>query len=79
LSWKFALMSATQLPLIVAIAEIGTRTGHLQPETAASLVGAGLASVLLFPIAALAVRRLYMSQPVASVGEKVPLGARHLL
>jgi Kef-type K+ transport system membrane component KefB len=52
-----ALVSATQLPLVVAIAEIGQRSGELQPETAASLVGAGMVSVLLFPITALAVRK----------------------
>jgi Kef-type K+ transport system membrane component KefB len=51
------LVSATQLPLVVAIAEIGVRSGQLQPATAASLVGAGMASVLLFPLAALAIRR----------------------
>ena len=48
---------ATQLPLVVAIAEIGVESGRLNQETAASLVGAGMASVLLFPVAALALRR----------------------
>jgi Kef-type K+ transport system membrane component KefB len=52
------LLSATQLPLVVAIAEIGVNSGRLKPETAASLVGAGMVSVLLFPIAALALRRI---------------------
>ncbi len=54
-----ALVSATQLPLVVAIVDIGLRSGQLQPETAASLVGAGMASVLLFPLAALTLRRMY--------------------
>src|SRR6516162_241368 len=52
------LLSATELPLVVAIAEIGVRSGRLKEETAASLVGAGMASVLLFPIAALALRKM---------------------
>jgi Kef-type K+ transport system membrane component KefB len=52
------LLSATELPLVVAIAEIGVRSGRLKEETAASLVGAGMASVLLFPVAALALRRM---------------------
>jgi Kef-type K+ transport system membrane component KefB len=52
------LLSATQLPLVVAIAEIGVRSGQLKEETAASLVGAGMASVLFFPIAALALRKM---------------------
>jgi Kef-type K+ transport system membrane component KefB len=66
-----ALLSATQLPLVVAITEVGLRNGGLRPETAASLVGAGMASVLLFPIAALAMRRMYAlssEKAVASEG-----------
>lgn len=51
-----ALLSATQLPLVVAIVEIGVRSGRLSLETAASLVGAGMVSVLVFPMAALALR-----------------------
>jgi Kef-type K+ transport system membrane component KefB len=52
------LLSATQLPLVVAIAEIGVKSRQLKQETAASLVGAAMASVLLFPIAALALRKM---------------------
>jgi Kef-type K+ transport system membrane component KefB len=51
-------LSATELPLVIAIAGIGVRSGQLLPETAASLVGAGMMSVLLFPITALTLRRL---------------------
>jgi Kef-type K+ transport system membrane component KefB len=51
-------LSATELPLVIAIVGIGVRSGQLAPETAASLVGAGMASVLLFPITALALRRM---------------------
>jgi Kef-type K+ transport system membrane component KefB len=53
-----ALFSATQLPLVVAIAAIGVKAGRLSPEIAASLVGAGMVSVLVFPILALTLRRL---------------------
>jgi Kef-type K+ transport system membrane component KefB len=56
------LLSATQLPLVVAIVEIGVRSDRLKEETAASLVGAGMASVLLFPIAALALRKMAVPQ-----------------
>ena len=45
----FMLYSATALPLVVAITNIGVRTGQLRSDMAASLVGAGLLSVLLFP------------------------------
>jgi Kef-type K+ transport system membrane component KefB len=51
-------ISATELPLVIAIAAIGVKSGRLKPETAASLVGAGMVSVLLFPITALTLRRL---------------------
>jgi Kef-type K+ transport system membrane component KefB len=60
------LLSATQLPLVIAIAEIGVRSGQLKQETAASLVGAGMASVLLFPVVALALRRRAEQQKHAS-------------
>jgi Kef-type K+ transport system membrane component KefB len=56
---RFALgfLSATELPLVIAIATIGVETKQLSPETAASLIGAGMASVLLFPLIALTLRR----------------------
>jgi len=49
-------LSATQLPLVVAIVGIGVESGRLNQETAASLVGAGMVSVLLFPMVALWLR-----------------------
>jgi Kef-type K+ transport system membrane component KefB len=52
-----ALFSATTLPLVVVITEIGRATGRMQPENAAALVGAGILSVLLFPLLALSLRR----------------------
>jgi len=52
-----ALLSATTLPLVVVIAEIGKATERITPETAAALVGAGILSVLLFPLLALSLRR----------------------
>jgi Kef-type K+ transport system membrane component KefB len=52
-----ALYSATALPLVVAITTIGLETGHMRSDTAAALVGAAMVSVLVFPLAALTVRR----------------------
>jgi len=49
-------LSSTQLPLVVAIMGIGVESGRVSQETAASLVGAGMVSVLLFPIVALWLR-----------------------
>jgi Kef-type K+ transport system membrane component KefB len=47
-----ALFAATGLPLIVAIVDIGTDRGAIDPEVGASLVGAGMISVLVFPLVA---------------------------
>jgi Kef-type K+ transport system membrane component KefB len=69
------LVSATQLPLVVAVAEIGVQSGKLRPETAASLVGAGMASVLLFPIAALALRRRSAMAPALATRADVKVAA----
>jgi Kef-type K+ transport system membrane component KefB len=50
-------LTATALPLLVALAEIGLRNGTMLPENAAALVGAGALSVLVFPMAAVAIER----------------------
>jgi Kef-type K+ transport system membrane component KefB len=52
-----ALMSASALPLVVAITEVGVRTGKLDSSTAASMVGAAMLSVLIFPALALTLLR----------------------
>ena len=52
-----ALLSATQLPLVVAITTIGVEAGHMRTSTAAALVGAGALSVLLYPALALSLVR----------------------
>jgi Kef-type K+ transport system membrane component KefB len=51
-----ALTSATALPLVVAITTIGLEEGRMRPENAAALVGAGMVSVLVFPLVALSLR-----------------------
>jgi Kef-type K+ transport system membrane component KefB len=53
----FVFYSATSLPLLIAIAEIGVQTGRMMPDNAAAIVGAGMLSILLFPITALLSRR----------------------
>ena len=47
------LLQATSLPFIVAATAIGLGLGLIAPATSAALVGAGLLSVVAFPIAAL--------------------------
>jgi hypothetical protein len=44
-----ALLSATGLPLIVVITSIAVSEGRMRAVNAASLVAAGMLSVLLFP------------------------------
>ena len=51
-----ALYSATALPLVVAITELGVSTGRMRKDNAAALIGAALLSVLIFPLVALALR-----------------------
>lgn len=50
---KLGLLSAVELPVVVAITTLGVKAGQLQPETATAMVGAGMLSVFLLPIIAL--------------------------
>lgn len=52
-----ALLSSTQLPLVVAITDLAVTAGHMRPSTAAALVGAAALSTLLFPILGLKVTK----------------------
>jgi Kef-type K+ transport system membrane component KefB len=52
----FMLYISTALPLVVAITDIGVQTGRMRTDNAAALVGAGMLSVLLFPLLALTLR-----------------------
>ena len=52
-----ALLSATALPLVMAITKVGLDTHRMKPENAAALVGAGILSVFIFPYLAFALRR----------------------
>ena len=55
---EMTFITATTMPLLIALAEIGLRDGVMLPSNAAALVGAGVVSVLLFPaIAAILQRR----------------------
>jgi Kef-type K+ transport system membrane component KefB len=54
---QMMLLTATSLPLLVALAAVGLDTGHMLPENAAALVGAGVLSVMIFPGLAVALNR----------------------
>jgi Kef-type K+ transport system membrane component KefB len=49
---QMMLLTATALPLLVALTEIGLQNGSMLPENAAALVGAGVLSVAVFPLIA---------------------------
>jgi Kef-type K+ transport system membrane component KefB len=59
---EMMFLTATALPLLVALAEIGLRNGTMLRENAAALVGAGVLSVLVFPMVAVAVQRRARAQ-----------------
>jgi Kef-type K+ transport system membrane component KefB len=46
---QMTFITATTLPMLVALAHIGLVNGTMLPENAAALVGAGVLSVLVFP------------------------------
>ena len=54
---QMMLLTATALPLLVALAHIGRESGEMLPENAAALVGAGVLSVIVFPAVAVSLGR----------------------
>ena len=66
---QMMLLTATALPLLVALAQIGLESGTMLPENAAALVGAGVLSVMVFPAVAVALRRS-STQPLVQTPER---------
>jgi Kef-type K+ transport system membrane component KefB len=66
---EMTFITATTLPLMIALAEIGQRDGVMLPATAAALVGAGVLSVLLFPLIAVGLHR---SAPLTPADVGIP-------
>ncbi len=54
---EMTFITATSLPLLIALAEIGEQDGVMLPATAAALVGAGVLSVLVYPLIAVGLHR----------------------
>ena len=67
-------LQATALPLLVVITQIGVDTRQMRPENATALVGAGMLSVLVFPLVGFAV--LDRSRRGADSGDDVSDGPR---
>jgi Kef-type K+ transport system membrane component KefB len=62
---EMTFITATTLPLLIALAAIGQRDGVMLPATAAALVGAGVLSVLVYPLIAVGLHR---SAPLRPAG-----------
>ena len=68
---EMTFITATTMPLLIAIAVIGLSDGVMIPANAAALVGAGVLSVLFYPAIAIAVAR---RGPTADVPEAAAAG-----
>jgi Kef-type K+ transport system membrane component KefB len=66
---EMTFITATSLPLLIALAEIGARDGVMLPATEAALVGAGVLSVLVYPLIAV---RLHRTAPLAPADASLP-------
>ena len=73
------LLQATSLPFIVAATQIGVALGKISSVTAAALVCAGLLSVLIFPLIALALLRRDKPAPVPVPAVTWPVPEPHLM
>jgi Kef-type K+ transport system membrane component KefB len=54
---EMTFITATTLPLLIALAAVGQQDGVMLPATAASLIGAGVLSVLVYPLIAVGLHR----------------------
>ena len=54
---EMIFITATTLPLLIALADIGEQDGVMLPATAAAMIGAGVLSVLVYPLTAVMLHR----------------------
>lgn len=73
---EMIFITATTMPLLIALAEIGLRDGIMLPANAAALVGAGVLSVLIFPSAAAALHKRARPAPPAGRARSSSLARR---
>lgn len=73
---EMTFITATSLPLLIALAAVGEQDGVMLPATAASLIGAGVLSVLVFPLIAVGLHRRAALTPadVGITAEETPQG-----
>lgn len=72
--FEAVLLTATALPLLVALAEIGLDSGVMLEENAAALVGAGVLSVAVFPLLAITMRKRRVAATAATAATAAPAG-----
>jgi Kef-type K+ transport system membrane component KefB len=62
---QMVFITATALPLLVALTAVGVANGSMTTAAQASVIGAGVLSVLLFPVTAVAIqhRKLAATEP----------------
>jgi hypothetical protein len=68
-----ALMSLTQLPLVLAITTLAIDSHHMRPSTAAALVGAAVLSTIVFPVLGLRLRHDLDTEPAPEVAAAAPV------
>jgi Kef-type K+ transport system membrane component KefB len=67
---SLALCGATGLPLIVAIVGIATERGDITAKLGASLIGAGMASVLVYPLVAIRIAGAAPARPLSGEADE---------
>jgi len=71
---EMTFITATTMPLLIAIAAIGLSDGVMIPANAAALVGAGVLSVLVYPPVAIALARRRRAGPDAAAAAAASAG-----
>ena len=71
---EMTFITATTMPLLIALAAIGLSTGVMLPANAAAVVGAGVLSVLCYPLIAIAIARRGRTVPTAAAAASADLG-----
>ena len=66
---EMTFITATTLPLLIALVDIGQQDGVMLPATAAALIGAGVLSVLVYPLIAVTLHR---SAPLTPADVGIP-------
>src|SRR5262249_56332267 len=76
---EMTFITATTMPLLIALAAIGLSDGVMIPANAAALVGAGVLSVLVYPAIAVALARRGRTGPAGPDAAAADLDAGGIL